>query len=125
TAALPQIAIAEFLRKGHYPTHLRRMRRQYQRNREIMGDWIRRYFPPDTRVSQPQGGFTLWVELAEAVDTHALAPVLREHSISIAHGNIFSAAGKYRHGMRLSHATAMTPRIEWAIKTMGDALATF
>ncbi|MFW7341152.1 PLP-dependent aminotransferase family protein [Pollutimonas sp. H1-120] len=123
TAPLPQIAIAEFLRKGHYQPHLSRMRRQYQRHRDIMTDWIRRYFPEETRISQPQGGFTLWIELPETVDTHKLDPMLKENGIVIAHGNIFSAAGKYRNCMRLSHAIALTPRSEWAIQRIGSALS--
>ena len=121
TAPLPQIAVAEFLRKGHYPTHLRRMRRQYQRQRDIMTEWIRRYFPEGTRVSQPRGGFTLWVELPELFDTHTLDPMLRDSGIVIAHGDIFSAAGKYRNCMRLSHACAFDARTEWAVRRIGEA----
>lgn len=122
TAPLPQIAVAEFLRQGHYPAHLRRMRRQYQRQRDVMIEWVRRYFPDQTRISHPQGGFTLWIELPESFDTHTLGPMLREHGIVIAHGNIFSAAGKYRNCMRLSHASVFTPRTEWAIRKIGTAI---
>ncbi|MFC4297876.1 PLP-dependent aminotransferase family protein [Castellaniella hirudinis] len=122
TAPLPQIAVAEFLQKGHYPAHLRRMRRQYQRQRDVMTEWVRRAFPEGTRISHPQGGFTLWIELPESFDTHALDPMLRKNGILIAHGDIFSAAGKYRNCMRLSHAAVFTPRTEWAIRAMGAAI---
>ncbi|WP_323028701.1 PLP-dependent aminotransferase family protein [Castellaniella defragrans] len=122
TAPLPQIAVAEFLRKGHYPAHLRRMRRQYQRQRDVMAEWVRRHFPAGTRISHPQGGFTLWIELPESFDTHALDPMLRENGIVIAHGDIFSAAGKYRNCMRLSHASVFTPRTEWAVRRIGEAI---
>lgn len=122
TAPLPQIAVAEFLRKGHYPIHLRRMRRQYQRQRDVMTDWVRRYFPAGTRISHPQGGFTLWIELPDGFDTHALAPMLRESGIVIAHGTIFSASGKYRNCMRLSHAAVFSPRTEWALQQIGTAV---
>jgi DNA-binding transcriptional MocR family regulator len=122
TAPLPQIAVAEFLRKGHYPAHLRRMRRQYQRQRDVMTEWVRRHFPEGTRISHPQGGFTLWIELPASFDTHALDPMLRENGIVIAHGNIFSAAGKYRNCMRLSHASVFTPHTEWAVRKIGAAV---
>ena len=122
TAALPQIAVAEFLQKGHYPVHLRRVRRQYQRQRDIMTEWVRRYFPEGTRIGHPQGGFTLWIELPESFDTHALDPMLKENGIAIAHGNIFSATGKYRNCMRLSHASVFTPRTEWAVRRIGEAV---
>lgn len=122
TAALPQIAVAEFLQKGHYPAHLRRIRRQYQRQRDIMIEWVRRYFPEGTRVSHPQGGFTLWIELPESFDTHALDSMLKDNGIAIAHGDIFSAAGKYRNCMRLSHASVFTPRTEWAVRRIGETI---
>lgn len=122
TAPLPQIAVADFLAKGHYPVHLRRMRRQYQRQRDVMIEWVRRYFPEDTRISHPQGGFTLWVELPEAFDTHALDAMLRENGIVIAHGDIFSATGKYRNCMRLSHASVFTARTEWAVRRIGETI---
>ncbi|MFA7578911.1 PLP-dependent aminotransferase family protein [Castellaniella sp.] len=124
TAPLPQIAVAKFLGGGHYPVHLRRMRRQYQRQRDIMSEWVRRYFPSGTRISHPQGGFTLWIELPDACDTLALDPMLREHSIAIAYGTIFSASGKYRNCMRLSHASAFSSRTEWAIQQIGTMLRT-
>ena len=122
TAPLPQIAVAEFLQKGHYPTHLRRMRRQYQRQRDVMTEWVRRYFPEGTRVSHPQGGFTLWIELPESFDTHALDAMLHANGIVIAHGEIFSATGKYRNCMRLSHASVFTARTEWAVRMIGETI---
>ncbi|MGC6374097.1 aminotransferase class I/II-fold pyridoxal phosphate-dependent enzyme, partial [Pseudomonas sp. S2.OTC.A_B10] len=69
TATQPQIAIAEFLKNGHFEPHLRRMRTQDQRNRDLMLEWVSRYFPVGTRASRPQGSFMLWVELPEGFDT--------------------------------------------------------
>ena len=45
TAPQPQIAIAEFLKGGHFEPHLRRMRTQYQRNRDMMIDWVSSLLP--------------------------------------------------------------------------------
>src|SRR5471032_3206645 len=92
SATLPQIAIADFIKQGHYLVHLRRMRNQYQRNLCTMTDWVMKYFPCGTRVSRPQGGFLLWIELDERVDTLRLNRLLEEHSVQIAIGSIFSAS---------------------------------
>ncbi|MCV5640508.1 hypothetical protein OFN49_37050, partial [Escherichia coli] len=35
SALQPQLAIAEFIGNGHYEPHLRRMRAQYQRGRDL------------------------------------------------------------------------------------------
>ncbi|MCO8166957.1 PLP-dependent aminotransferase family protein [Pseudomonas sp. 21LCFQ02] len=122
TAPQPQLAISEFLQGGHFEPHLRRMRSQYQRNRDQMLDWVLRYFPEGTRASRPQGGFMLWVELAEDFDTVRLNRALLEHKVQIAVGSIFSASGKYRNCLRLNFAVRPTPRIEAAVRTVGEVI---
>ncbi len=121
TATQPQIAIAEFLKNGHFEPHLRRMRTQYQRNRDLMLDWVSRYFPAGTRASRPQGSFMLWVELPEGFDTLKLNRVLVEQGVQVAVGSIFSASGKYRNCLRMNYAAKPTPQIEEAVRKVGAA----
>ncbi|MCI4184818.1 PLP-dependent aminotransferase family protein [Dickeya dianthicola] len=114
-----QLAVAEFIRQGHYQPHVRRMRGIYQRNLEIFTCWVRRYFPETICVSRPKGGFVLWVEMPESFDGVRLRQQLREDKIHIAEGSLFSASGKYRHGLRMSCAMPMTSEIERAVATIG------
>ncbi|KPW20314.1 Transcriptional regulator, GntR family [Pseudomonas cannabina pv. alisalensis] len=123
TATQPQLAVAEFIAKGNYLLHLRRMRKQYKRNSELMIEWVNRYFPAGTRVSQPQGGFTLWVELPEEFDTHALNRLLEAQEVQVANGNIFSAAGKYRNCLRLNFANPPTSKVEKAVLKVGQTIS--
>jgi len=121
TAPQPQIAIAEFLKGGHFEPHLRRMRMQYQRNRDVMIDWVSRYFPAGTRASRPQGSFMLWVELPDDFDTLKLNRALLDQGVQIAVGSIFSASGKYRNCLRMNYAAKPTPQIEEAVRKVGAA----
>ncbi|KJZ56862.1 aminotransferase-like domain-containing protein [Pseudomonas marginalis] len=121
TATQPQIAIAEFLKGGHFEPHLRRMRTQYQRNRDLMLDWVSRYFPAGTRASRPQGSFMLWIELPEGFDTLKLNRVLMEQGVQVAVGSIFSASGKYRNCLRMNYAAKPTAQIEEAVRKVGAA----
>ncbi|MDR9751021.1 PLP-dependent aminotransferase family protein [Pseudomonas sp. SZMC_28357] len=121
TAPQPQIAIAEFLKGGHFEPHLRRMRTQYQRNRDVMIDWVTRYFPAGTRASRPQGSFLLWVELPETFDSLKLNRELYGQGVQIAVGSIFSASGKYRNCLRMNYAAKPTPQIEEAVRKVGAA----
>ncbi|WP_413727595.1 PLP-dependent aminotransferase family protein [Sodalis sp. RH19] len=122
TALQPQLAVAEFVRQGDYQKHLRRMRARYQLNCDIMTDWVKTYFPPETRVSRPQGGFLMWIELPEHFDSLRLNRQLEKGGIQIAVGPIFSASGKYRHCFRLTYATQLTAEIEAAIKKIGETI---
>lgn len=123
TAQLPQLALAEYLKDGHYEPHLRRMRAQYLRSRDLMVDWVSRYFPAGTRVSRPQGSFMLWVEMPPGFDSQKLNRALLPHKIQIAPGSIFSAAGKYRNCIRLNYAEPPSDVIEAAVKQIGATIA--
>ncbi|WAM55172.1 PLP-dependent aminotransferase family protein [Vreelandella venusta] len=123
SATLPQLAVAEFVAKGHYERHLRYVTRQYQRQRDIMINWVQRYFPEGTGISYPQGSFLLWVELPTAVDCERLNERLAKRAIHVAPGSLFSASGKFRQCLRLNYAFTLTPAIEDAVRTVG-ALAT-
>ncbi|MEI7256897.1 PLP-dependent aminotransferase family protein [Dickeya dadantii] len=117
-----QLAVAEFIQQGHYQPHVRRIRGIYQRNLEMFTCWVRRYFPETICVSRPKGGFVLWVEMPESFDGVQLRQQLRENKIHIAEGSLFSASGKYRHGLRMSCAMPMTPEIEQVVATIGAAV---
>lgn len=119
TASLPQLAIVDFIKQGHYLTHVRRMRGQYQHHRDLMTEWVTDYFPCGTRVSRPQGGFLLWVELDHRIDTHLLNGLLAERRISVALGAVFCAAGKYHSCLRLNYARPPTEEVKQAIRHIG------
>lgn len=122
-AGLPQDAIAEFIAQGGYERHLRKMRLEYQRNRNAMTALIQKHLPADTRISQPSGGFLLWVELPEHINTTELSTRCREHGIGIAPGEIFTASRKYRNCMRVTCAEPINGQIEKAVETIGKLCA--
>ena len=122
TTTLTQVALADFIRQGHYQPHMRRMRSIYQCNLEIMTRLVRQYFPCDICVTRPQGGFLLWIELPEALDTHQLSEAMRAEKIQIAVGSLFSAVGKYRNCLRLSYAQPCTDQTERALAILGAAV---
>ncbi|MEH6685650.1 MAG: PLP-dependent aminotransferase family protein [Halopseudomonas sabulinigri] len=105
SATLPQLAVAEFIAKGHYERHLRSVVRQYQRNLDVVLGWVQALFPLGTGVSYPQGGFLLWVEV-KGLDSVRLNERLSISGIQIAPGSLFSASGKYRDCLRINFTQA-------------------
>ena len=67
-----QVAVARFLRSGGFDHHLRRLRRIYREQLQLIGDAITRSFPPGTRATRPVGGHILWVQLPAGVDAYEL-----------------------------------------------------
>jgi len=118
----PQLAIAELLANGGYEHHLRTVRRAYAKQVAQMAEAIGRVFPEGTRVSRPQGGFVLWVEMPTAVDSLVLYEDAKKNGIAIAPGPIFSVEGKYRNCLRIN-AACWNAAVEVAIETLGRLAA--
>jgi DNA-binding transcriptional MocR family regulator len=118
TATPTQLAIAEFLTSGGYDHHLRAIRRVYGRQMEKVRGAVSRYFPAGTRVTRPEGGFVLWVEMPEGVDSMRLHEEARKKGIGIAPGSLFSTGGRYGNCLRLN-AAFWSERTEQALETLG------
>jgi len=119
TATLPQIAIADFLETGGYDRHLRKLRRAFASQVQRVTEAIHRYFPKGTRVTRPQGGFVLWVELPPSVSSLDLHHKALKEGISIVPGPIFSPSQKYLNFIRLNCGHPWSERMEAALKTLG------
>jgi DNA-binding transcriptional MocR family regulator len=117
-----QLAVAFFLAKGGYQRHLARVRHIYERQMELMTRSICHYFPEETRVTQPAGGFVLWVELPEELDTVALFHQALVHKISIAPGVLFTAQKRYSNFLRINCAMPWDERTECALTTLGKLI---
>jgi DNA-binding transcriptional MocR family regulator len=81
---------------------------------------VGRYFPAGTKVTRPQGGYVLWLELPSAVDALELHRHALARKISIAPGPIFSATQKYKNCIRLSCGLPWSEKLDQAIHTLGD-----
>ncbi|WNG51354.1 PLP-dependent aminotransferase family protein [Archangium minus] len=120
TPTLPQLAITAFLRDGGYDRHLRSLRRQLSSQVQRMVEAIGEHFPEGTRVTRPEGGPLVWVELPRKVDSLVLHSRALEAGISIAPGPIFSAQRRYGNFIRLNCGFPWSPRMEGALATLGS-----
>jgi len=116
---LPQRALAAFLSSGGYDHHLRRIRRAFSETLRCMVKEIERAFPEGTKVSQPEGGFVLWLELPKRLDTGPLFALALDKGVCFAPGVVFSASGRHAHCLRLSGGHGWDPRIERGVRTLG------
>jgi len=116
---LPQLAIAEFLQNGGYDHHLRKIRKSYAQQVRLMYEAIGKYFPEGTKVTQPKGGFLLWVELPKRVDVLQLFDKATEQKVSFGPGPLFSPKPNYRNFLRISCGYPFKPQIEHAVMTLG------
>jgi Transcriptional regulators containing a DNA-binding HTH domain and an aminotransferase domain (MocR family) and their eukaryotic orthologs len=122
TNRLQQLVIAEFLSSGAYERHLKHILPLIHTQVYKMTEAVLRYFPEGTRLTQPEAGFMLWIELPRGHNSIDLYHAAAAKKISIAPGVIFSAHGKYKNYIRLNCGRLWTPEIENAVKTLGQLL---
>ena len=101
-AALPQLAMAEFLESGALDAHLKRLRAALFRSVEAARQEVVRLFPPGTRVNRPEGGFVLWIQLPEGYDGTDVQRRAAAAGINILPGSVFSPSGQYATCIRIA-----------------------
>lgn len=120
--SLQQLAIAEFLRSGQYNRHLVRLRKAFRSQVEKARFMIARLFPPGTRISDPQGGFVLWVELPRNIDGFCVYSEALEHQIGITPGMLFSATRKFKNYIRINCGYPWKPETELALEQLAEII---
>ena len=120
SATAQQQAIASFLATGHYESHLRKLRQTLHSNSLQFTRAIGEYFPEGVKLSNPKGGFILWLELDKKIDTYVLYQDAMQYKISIAPGTMFTLQDRYQNCMRLSYGMAWTQEIDKALKRLGN-----
>jgi DNA-binding transcriptional MocR family regulator len=119
TAPINQMTIAAFLANGGYDRHLRQLRRTFEIQVDHMTQAICEYFPAETKMTRPKGGFVLWLELPQEFDALVFYEEALVHNIQIAPGVIFSASKNYRNCFRLNCGMPWSPKIEQAMQMLG------
>ncbi|MEI9918127.1 MAG: PLP-dependent aminotransferase family protein [Bacteroidota bacterium] len=120
TNTLAQSAIAHFLANGRYELHLRHLRKALHTNCLRYTQAITTYFPEETRVTRPQGGFALWLELGKKADGYKLHRQALKLNIGIAPGQIFSSKGQFSNCFRISFGIPWSDRVDGGLKQLAD-----
>jgi DNA-binding transcriptional MocR family regulator len=119
TPSLYQEVIADFMEHGRYDHHLRSLRHKLYANCLRFQCAIEDYFPTDTKVTQPQGGFMLWLELNKKIDTASLFDLAIKQKISFAPGRMFTQHNQFHNCMRLNFASKWDEKIDFSLKRLG------
>jgi DNA-binding transcriptional MocR family regulator len=119
---LTQAAMAHFLENGRYEYHLKNLRKALHTQclRYIQG--ILRYFPGDTKISRPSGGFVLWLQLNKKVNAFKLRTEAMKQGISVVPGKIFSASCNYSNFIRISFGKPWGDDADYGLMILGKLI---
>ena len=123
TPELPQVAIADFIGNGGYDHHLRKLRAAFAQQVRRTAEAVLEHFPAGCRITAPEGGFVLWVELPVQVDSIELFRAARDQNIALAPGPMFTASGRYGNFVRLNCGHPWSARLDLALAKVGELVA--
>ena len=114
--------IADFLEHGRYDHHLRMFRKKLYANYLQIQKSVTQYFPDNTKISEPKGGFMLWLELDKRICTEDLYDEAVSQKVNFAPGRMFSQYNQYQNCMRLNYALEWTDRVENDLEKLGKMI---
>jgi 2-aminoadipate transaminase len=120
-----QQLVAEFIRRGGFSEHLQTIRSTYLERKIAMTESIRHHLGDRVRITDPDGGFFLWLTLQgpdAATSTSALFESALADGVAFIPGPALSASGRFDDSLRLCFASSTPQRIDEGIRRLTVAL---
>jgi DNA-binding transcriptional MocR family regulator len=111
------------LELGWQEDHLRHLRTTYQQRAAALSHALRRHLSGLASFAEPQGGFFIWLKLAQMRDTSELLPLARQRDVAFQPGVKFSSRHGLRQYMRLCFAFYDVPTLEEGVVRLRETLA--
>lgn len=116
--------LATYCREGYLDAAVPELREAYRERRDHVLARLEEHMPPAADWTEPEGGFFVWVEFTEDVDTEAMLPDAIERGVVYLPGRMFYATETGgEHSLRLSFSYASFEEIDRGIEALGRTAA--
>ena len=119
---LPQRAMHDFIREGHFARHIRRMRMLYATRRAALLEAIRRQMPDDLLVVGAEAGMQLTALLPAGVDDVAVSHAAARAGVSVRPLSQCYRGKARRNGLILGYGSVDASAIDTGIRRLKRAL---
>ena len=123
--SLTQHALAEFLRRGHYDSHLKQMLPVYEARRNSLLRTLRREMPDGIRWTEPDGGLCCWVTVPERPHIQGLYRMALDRGLVFTPGNVFLSDPDMDGHLRLCFGQSDETVIREGIALLGELVRTW
>ncbi|NOH82780.1 PLP-dependent aminotransferase family protein [Vibrio sp. 03-59-1] len=114
-----QLGISHYLQFGSFDAHLRKLRRKLEQHKHQMLAAIRTYFPDSISVTDPSGGYFIWIEFGGHFDCSHFYEQALQSQIAVAPGTLFSSDNQGSKHIRINYSYPCEGRILNAIIELG------
>ncbi|OGA33345.1 MAG: hypothetical protein A3G80_06100 [Betaproteobacteria bacterium RIFCSPLOWO2_12_FULL_62_13b] len=122
TCPLTQRMIVEYCRAGQLEPHIKTLVKTYEMHRDVMLEMLAKYLPEATTM-RPSGGYYLWIQMPEDIDTDHLLPLAQRHGVRYLPGSRFYAAGGPRNYLRLAYSFSSVEEIQEGMRRLAAAVS--
>jgi DNA-binding transcriptional MocR family regulator len=114
-----QLIIKHLMHNNGLERHLKTMRQTLAKQYHLYRHCIENSFPEGMPMSDPQGGFVLWLELPKTIEVLKLYNKALESGVAFSIGQLYSPSKAYGNFIRLSFSKAWSLETENAVKKLG------
>ena len=107
---------------GLLEKQLANLKSVYSRRKLALSDALRELLPDSVRFIEPDGGFFIWLEFADRIDTVKMLAVARQHNVGFLPGIEFSGQNGLKNYARLSFAYFDVPELEEGARRLAKVI---
>ena len=123
SSVLSQSIAALFLEGGHLKATLPRLISAYHTRRDALAGALVQHLPKGSQLRVPAGGFFLWADLAEGMDTQACFQAAIDAGVAYVPGGVFySRPGGGKNTLRLSFCAVEEAKLLVGAERLGKIL---
>ncbi|WP_312365242.1 PLP-dependent aminotransferase family protein [Sphingobacterium sp.] len=119
---LYQETVSRLLSGSSYDRHVRAFRMQLAKNAHLAINLISKYFPENTYIATPTGGYNLWVKMPEEIDMSYFYDQCEKIGVRFTPGYTFSFSDTFNKYFRVVIADTFSPKRIEAIRIVGQLL---
>ena len=122
TNSVTQMELVSFLNNNSIDDHIKELIKLYSNRRDIMIESINKYFPKEVKLTHPEGGLFLWLELPESINTKKLLEKSVERNVGYVPGGAFYPNNRQENTIRLNFSNMKEDDIKKGIKILGEVI---
>jgi DNA-binding transcriptional MocR family regulator len=124
SATLCEVAFRKFLQSTDLDSHLTYLKALNRQRRETARELIEKYFPDETIVWIPEGGFLLWVEVPTTIDIEATYQAALLKNVAFSRGTAFFTNPEAKvSSMRINCSRPTMDELAQGIEILGGILS--
>ena len=116
-----QYLVSEYLRQADWQAQIASYRGVYRERRDALDAALREHFPHFT-WTRPNGGFFVWLQMSERLDSKQMLPRAVKELVAYTPGTAFYADGRGQSAMRLAFCYETPERLALGVRRLSNVV---